>query len=131
MFKKIVKKLWGNEEWIVNQKYCGKRLTLNKGWQCSLHHHHIKDETFYIESGRVLMQVKDIKRIMIAGDSINVPPKTKHRFTGIEDSVIFEFSTHHEDDDSKRDLDKLSRNVPPEMLKDLETSNESPYLELL
>ena len=47
----IVDKVWGREEWIVNnEKYCGKKLILKKGYSCSMHHHKIKDETFYILS---------------------------------------------------------------------------------
>lgn len=35
----------------------GKILTLKKGFRCSLHTHKIKDETFYILDGEVLMEV--------------------------------------------------------------------------
>ncbi|HJN57065.1 MAG: cupin domain-containing protein [Candidatus Woesearchaeota archaeon] len=111
---KEVKKEWGKEEWITNRDYCGKKLTLNKGFRCSMHYHKNKDETFYILKGRVLMETNNEKRIMLPGDSILITPNTKHRFTGLEDSEIMEFSTHHEDSDSYRDelsgkvdLDKL------------------------
>ena len=100
---KIVPKVWGEERWIVNREYCGKLLILNKGFRCSMHHHRIKDETFYINKGRVLMEVGGETLIMKKGESLLIKPYTKHRFTGIEDSEIFEFSTHHEDSDSYRD----------------------------
>jgi quercetin dioxygenase-like cupin family protein len=41
--------------------------------------------------------------IMHPGDAFLIEPNTKHRFTGLEDSEIIEFSTHHEDSDSYRD----------------------------
>jgi hypothetical protein len=42
-------KVWGEEQWLVNTgAYCGKRMLLKKGFQCSLHHHKIKDETFIL-----------------------------------------------------------------------------------
>src|SRR4051812_37450647 len=42
-------KIWGREIWITNTAlYCGKHLLLNKGYQCSLHYHKIKDETFHL-----------------------------------------------------------------------------------
>ncbi len=115
---KIVQKVWGEEHWIINSdKYCGKKLVLKKGFRCSVHHHKIKDETFYIQSGKVLMELgEDVKekKIMLPGDTINITPNTWHRFTGLEDSEIIEFSTHHEDEDSYRnelsgkvDLNKL------------------------
>lgn len=105
---KEVKKAWGKEIWIVNRDYCGKRLILNKDHRCSMHHHKNKDETFYILSGKVLMEVNDKKQIMAEGDSILITPNTKHRFTGLEGSEIMEFSTHHEDSDSYREKDMPS-----------------------
>jgi len=100
---KTVPKEWGEERWIVNRDYCGKLLILRKGFRCSLHHHKLKDETFYVAKGRVLMECGPKKVVMRPGDSILIEPGTKHRFTGLEDSEIFEFSTHHEDSDSYRD----------------------------
>ena len=55
----FVEKVWGHEEWIVNNpKYCGKKLVLKKGYRCSIHKHDIKDETFYILSGTVLLETE-------------------------------------------------------------------------
>jgi quercetin dioxygenase-like cupin family protein len=100
------KKVWGSEEWIANtDQYCGKILNLNKGYRCSIHYHKIKDETFYISEGKVLMEVGNELKIMKAGESQRIIPGTKHRFTGLEDSVIVEFSTHHEEGDSYRDTE--------------------------
>jgi len=49
-----VPKGWGYEHWIVNKKeYCGKILFFKKGKRCSWHYHKLKDETFYIQSGRL------------------------------------------------------------------------------
>jgi len=103
---KIIQKIWGEEHWIVNNdKYCGKKLILKKGFRSSIHHHKIKDETFYIQSGKVLMELgEDVKekKIMIPGDIIHILPNMWHRFTGLEDSEIFEFSTKHMEEDSYR-----------------------------
>ena len=100
---KFVEKSWGYEEWIVNNKlYCGKKLFLKKGYRCSMHKHKKKDETFWLLSGKVLLEYGGVKIVLEPGDSIRIKPNTLHRFTGIEDSVIIEFSTHHEDSDSYR-----------------------------
>lgn len=103
----FVEKLWGHEEWIVNnEKYCGKKLVLKKGGRCSMHKHEIKDETFYILSGKVLMESeyegKKENRLMTQGDVMHIKVGMWHRFTGIEDSEIMEFSTFHMDEDSIR-----------------------------
>lgn len=111
---KEVEKVWGKEIWIVNRDYCGKKLILNKGFRCSMHYHKLKDETFYILKGKVLLEIGMKKHIMLPRDSMLIKPGQKHRFTGLEDSEIIEFSSHHEDSDSYRDevsgkvdLDKL------------------------
>lgn len=96
-------KAWGREEWVVNTPdYCGKRLILNAGWQCSLHMHKIKDETFFVASGIVEMILGDERSYLNAGESVHIPPGAYHRFRGITDAVLYEFSTHHEESDSYR-----------------------------
>ena len=117
--EKMVPKVWGSEKWIVNRDYCGKMLLLTKGFRCSMHYHKEKDETFYLLNGSVLMEVEDDDGkihdyIMEPGETQLIRPCQKHRFTGLEDSRILEFSTHHEDGDSYRkelsgevDLNKL------------------------
>ena len=97
-----VPKVWGEEHWIVNREYCGKKMVLNKGFRCSMHLHKNKDEVFYVTKGRVFLELGDGERVMVPGDHHHVPPGVEHRFWGLEDSEIIEFSTHHEDDDSYR-----------------------------
>ena len=51
---KFVPKGWGHEKWIVNNdEYCGKLLFFEEGKRCSWHYHKIKDETFYLQSGKL------------------------------------------------------------------------------
>ena len=99
---KVIKK-WGSEEWIINcRNYCFKKLRLKKGYRCSLHYHKKKDETFFIENGKVLMEVGKNKKIMKKGDVVRIKPRVFHRFTGLTKSIIYEVSTHHKDKDSYR-----------------------------
>ena len=110
---KIVKKKWGHEEWIVDTEgYCGKRLILNPGHRSSLHYHREKDETFYVDEGRILLehQLPDGTlqgTILSVHDSYRVLPGIAHRFRTLEDlptiiAIVYEFSTHHDDDDVVR-----------------------------
>ena len=104
----FVKKVWGHEEWIVNSpKYCGKKLVFLQGYRCSMHYHKIKDETFYLLSGRVLLETTGVdgiekSRIMTPGDVQHIPTKLLHRVTAIVDSEVIEFSTFHMEEDSYR-----------------------------
>jgi len=97
-------KIWGKEKWICNnEKYCCKILYLKKGYRCSYHYHKLKDETFYILKGRVLINVNYNITKMKKESIINIWPKTKHAFAGIEDSIILEISTQHFEEDSYRE----------------------------
>jgi len=104
-------KVWGSEEWIVNADYCGKILNLSAGYRCSIHNHKLKDETFLLIEGLVLLETWQLKnekledyrsKVLDKYDSYRIFPGTPHRFTGILNSKIIEFSTHHEDSDSYR-----------------------------
>lgn len=100
---KIVPKIWGYEKWLENNnRYCCKLLSLKRGFQCSLHYHKKKDEMFFVLKGHVKMEVGDEVLQMMTGQFVRIPPETKHRFTGVEDSEIMEISTHHDENDSFR-----------------------------
>ena len=107
---KFVSKGWGYEHWIVNKKeYCGKLLFFKKGMRCSWHYHKLKDETFHVHGGSliVLHSRKDnpdfAERVVLgAGDSFYVPVGLRHQMIALEDTWMYEFSTEHFDEDSHR-----------------------------
>ena len=107
---KHVDKGWGWEKWIVNnEEYCGKLLFFKAGKKCSWHYHVLKDEVFYLQSGkmRVIFSEEDnISKaqeiILEAGQNFHVYRGLRHRMVAIEDSELFEFSTQHFDSDSYR-----------------------------
>ena len=105
-----VPKIWGEERWIANDGYCGKLLILKELYQCSIHYHKIKNETFFILKGSVLLEIDGKVYFLIPGDVIDVKAGEKHRFTGLENSEIIEFSSHHEDSDSYRDTESKEIN---------------------
>lgn len=101
-----VKKLWGVEYWILNEKlYCMKYLKVIPGYQCSIHAHKKKSETFIGLSGNLLLYFHNNKGIMenaIAlgpGQTANVPAGTFHSFAANNVSWFCEVSTHHDDAD--------------------------------
>jgi len=107
---KYVPKGWGFEKWIVNNsEYCGKLLYFVKGKRCSWHYHILKDETFYIQSGKVLLkyndldEIDDAKEIILGpGDKFHIYRGLRHQIFALEDTELFEFSTQHFDTDSIR-----------------------------
>tara|TARA_Y100000310_G_scaffold122315_1_gene120968 strand:- start:8779 stop:9120 length:342 start_codon:yes stop_codon:yes gene_type:complete len=107
---KFVKKGWGFERWIVNkQEYCGKLLFFEKGKRCSWHYHKLKDEVFYLQSGKILIKYSDNddletakELILNQGAKFHVYIGLRHQMIALEDSELFEFSTQHFDSDSYR-----------------------------
>ena len=76
----------------IEEGYCGKFIFIFQGQTCPMHYHRIKHETFYIVKGRVEMEAAGETIIMKQGDIKVMPQNTKHRFTGIENSLILECS---------------------------------------
>ena len=107
---KIVPKGWGYEKWIVNtDEYCGKLLHFIKGKKCSWHYHKLKDETFYLQEGKLLVKYSDNDNLYEAnevilerGDKFHVYRGLRHQMFAMEDTDMFEFSTQHFDSDSHR-----------------------------
>lgn len=121
----FVVKGWGWERWIVNkEQYCGKKMFVAKDMRCSLHFHKNKDESFYVQSGKILLYYSDdlsqvtnfLKspipgqdifdvlsvKFLDPGDSFHIPPGRLHQFIGVLDSEMYEFSTEHKEEDSYR-----------------------------
>ena len=106
----FVPKGWGFEKWIVNcDEYCGKLLYFVKGKRCSWHYHKLKDEVFYVQSGRLLVLYSDEddldsahETVLNAGDNFHVYRGLRHQMRALEDTELFEFSTQHFDSDSHR-----------------------------
>ncbi len=105
-----VDKVWGWESWIVNNPlYCGKEMFLKKGYQCSFHRHFIKNETFVVLYGRMLLRfgpdddINNTKEVILgAGDSFDIPVGIRHQFVGLEETKFYEISTNHRDEDTAR-----------------------------
>ena len=108
----FVPKGWGFEKWIMNcSEYCGKLLYFAKDKKCSWHYHKLKDETFYVQSGKIKVyfgdsdDISQSKTVILKkGDNFHVYRGLRHRMEAIEDTELFEFSTQHFDSDSYRIL---------------------------
>jgi mannose-6-phosphate isomerase-like protein (cupin superfamily) len=108
---KKVSKRWGYELWIHNESdYCGKLLVFTEsGNKFSMHYHMIKDETWFIQSGKFQFDWIDTKTgsrlftFLEVGDVIEIKKGLPHQLIALEDdSVVFEVSTEHFDEDSYR-----------------------------
>ena len=100
-----VEKPWGYELHfaLVNGRYCGKLLHVNKGHALSLQYHERKEETICVQTGRLLFEVgtgsDDLESFeLLPEESVHIRPGVHHRMTAIVDTVVLEASTTELDD---------------------------------
>lgn len=96
---KIVPKPWGREIWYAHEdRYAGKILEVTQGHVLSLQKHERKQETMYLQSGRILYHLNGTDFEMAPGECITIHPGDVHRVEALEDAVILEVSTPELDD---------------------------------
>ena len=100
-----VDKPWGWELlWAHADGYVGKILFLRAGESLSLQFHRVKDEAWYVQSGRAKLELGDAGQAVLheevigPGACFHFKPGTVHRLTAIEDTTVLEASTPHLDD---------------------------------
>jgi mannose-6-phosphate isomerase len=101
-----VEKPWGHELIFAHtDHYVGKVLFVRAGQALSLQYHEVKDEAWYVESGRATLELGTVGDEgarhtveLSAGDAYHFRPGTLHRVAAIEDTTILEVSTPHLDD---------------------------------
>jgi mannose-6-phosphate isomerase-like protein (cupin superfamily) len=100
-----VEKPWGWELiWAHTDLYVGKLLFVRAGHSLSLQFHRVKDESWYVESGRAELELGERgnavlnREVILPGATFHFTPGTVHRVTALEDTLILEVSTPHLDD---------------------------------
>jgi mannose-6-phosphate isomerase len=98
-----VDKPWGYELiWADTERYVAKLLFIREGERLSRQYHVRKDETFFVESGELCLELgrpPDVEpRVMKNGDAFHCPPGTVHRMLARTDVRVFEVSTPDLDD---------------------------------
>tara|TARA_B000000475_G_C15697588_1_gene324951 strand:- start:104 stop:493 length:390 start_codon:yes stop_codon:yes gene_type:complete len=106
-----IKKGWGYELiWATNDKYCGKIMVFEKaGSKFSMHFHHEKDETWFVNGGRFIVRWIDTKDATLfekelkEGDTWHNPPLQPHQLEALEPmSSVTEVSTPDSVEDNFR-----------------------------
>jgi mannose-6-phosphate isomerase-like protein (cupin superfamily) len=78
---------------------------MTKGTQSSLEYHTKKQESYYIEAGKLkvgtrIARAKNTSLVLEQGDVFHIPVGFMHMRIALEDTVIIEFSTLDDDRDS-------------------------------
>lgn len=117
------KKCWGLTRCIShNDHHSAHELRTLAGWQCSLHRHQQRANSFFVDSGVIEVRLfGDDRRDGVGyrvgpGKTFDVPSGVWHRFAVIESGTVFE--TYWPDrggvvllDDIERDPDDLGGRV--------------------
>ncbi len=99
-----IEKPWGYELiWGETDQYVGKILHVTAGEALSLQYHEIKDETFFLLRGSLLLQAGELEEElidhrMLEGQRFHISSRTVHRMIAETDCDILEVSTPHLDD---------------------------------
>jgi mannose-6-phosphate isomerase len=100
-----VDKPWGLELiWVETDRYVGKVLFVRAGESLSLQFHRVKDEAWYVQSGRAKIELGKVGEAVLSEEIVAAPayfrfePGTVHRVTALKDTVIIEVSTPELDD---------------------------------
>ena len=99
-----VEKPWGWELiWAETDQYVGKLLFVRGGESLSLQYHERKDESWLVREGRARLELGDVDGELEAfeigpGDAFRWRPRTVHRLSAIEDTLVVEVSTPQLDD---------------------------------
>ena len=94
-----VEKPWGWElVWAEAEDYVGKLLFVRAGESLSLQYHEVKDESWLVQEGRATLELGDMGGDLdafeiSAGDAFRFRPRTVHRVTAVEDTLVIEVST--------------------------------------
>ncbi|MFC1807310.1 N-acetylneuraminate synthase family protein [Candidatus Omnitrophota bacterium] len=85
---------------FVNREYCKKLIVMLPGQEHPEQYHKVKEETFQVLYGDILLDLAGIKREHKSGDIITINRNTKHSFSSKKGAVIEEISSTHHGDDS-------------------------------
>ncbi len=94
-----VEKPWGWElVWAETEQYVGKLLFVRAGESLSLQYHEEKDESWLVREGRATLELGEVGGELeaveiVPGDAFRFRPRTVHRVTAVEDTLVVEVST--------------------------------------
>jgi N-acetylneuraminate synthase len=100
---------------IINREYCKKLIVVLPGQKHPIHSHKVKEETFQLLYGDLIVHIEGNENIMKPGDIQTVLRGEKHSFTSIKGAIFEEISTTHIKNDSYyeepmiRKLDPIER----------------------
>ncbi len=95
---RTVPKPWGSELiFAETERYAGKLLRITAGQSLSLQYHERKDETIYVLSGEVVLEVEEDgamhERRLTEGQAYRIRPGVRHRMRADSPCTLLEVSS--------------------------------------
>lgn len=95
---RTVPKPWGSELiFAETDRYAGKILRLSAGHSLSLQYHERKDETIYVLTGELVLEVEEDgamrERRLREGEAYRIRPFVRHRMRADSDCTLLEVSS--------------------------------------
>jgi len=89
--------------WARTAGYAAKILHIASGHKLSLQYHRQKEETIFVQAGRMILVIEDeggeLREVPLsAGQAHHIAVGRRHRMIALEDCDVFEVSTNHLDD---------------------------------
>lgn len=92
----------------VNRAYCKKIIIVLAGQKNPAHRHKVKEETFHILHGDLILTQDGVETMYHAGDIVTIPRGVSHAFESRNGAVFEEISTTH----LKGDSEYEDKNIP-------------------
>jgi mannose-6-phosphate isomerase-like protein (cupin superfamily) len=94
----------------INREYCKKLIILLPGQKHPSHFHKVKEETFQIIAGELILDMGEGEKICGPGDMVLVKRGAKHGFRSEKGVIFEEVSTTHHLQDSFYEDDEIIKN---------------------
>ncbi len=75
---------------LINKEYAKKIIVMLPNQSHPNHHHKIKDETFYVISGKLILTLNGKRKVLYPGDIIDIRKNSKHKFKAGPQGCIFD-----------------------------------------
>ncbi|MBN1824454.1 MAG: N-acetylneuraminate synthase family protein [Endomicrobiales bacterium] len=85
---------------IINRGYCKKLIVVVPGQKHPEQHHKVKEETFHVLYGDIILELDGKKRDLKPGEIITIEKGVKHMFSSKNGAIIEEISSTHFTEDS-------------------------------
>lgn len=95
---------------FVNREYCKKLIVMLPGQKHPEQYHKLKEETFQILYGDILLNLDGVESEYKSGDIVTVERNVKHSFTSKTGAVIEEISSTHRKEDSYYTDEEITKN---------------------